>query len=373
MIYFDNASSTKLDYKVIRKMNYNYKYYYNYSSILNYYGKKNKKKIEKNRKEISSYIGCLDKEFFFTHSSTESNNIVIIGFLKNKKDYIVLTTKTEHLSVLNSIKNLKNKTIFFKCKKNGLYNLKSLSKILKKNNKSIFFLAITIVNNETGVIQNIRKIKKIIKNYNVFLFADCSQVIGKYNLNLKKIDIDFASLSSSKSHGPQGIAGLYIRKKFIKKIKPIFYGGKQEKGLVSGSISNFLVSGFKKSIEISFVDFDKNYKIVSEINNYFIKKIKNNKNLKLNSSIVKVPHIINFHIKNIVSSIYLKYLKKFFFTKTSSCESNKKFGSHVLKAMGKNKYICENSIRISFSKYNKIKEIKLFYKKIKKIIKLFKI
>ncbi|MGX7576430.1 aminotransferase class V-fold PLP-dependent enzyme [Candidatus Vidania fulgoroideorum] len=362
MIYFNNSSYTRVDYKVIRKMNYNK---INYNSSV-----ENKLIIEKNRKKISKILKCKKKEFFFTPSCTISNNIILSGFLNKRNNYIIITTKTEHLSLLKTIKNLKNKTLFFKCHKNGLYNLKDLKNKFSKKNK--YFLALTYVNNETGVIQKINKIIKLKKKYKFKIFIDCSQALGKCIRDLKGIKADFISISSNKIHGPIGIAGLFIKKSNIKKIKPIFYGGEQENKICSGTLSLSLVLGFTEAIKIQYKEFLINNNIVNKINNYFIKKIKKNNNIKLNSSLEKVPHIINFYIKDILSPIYKRFFKKIIFSNSSTCLMNKKKSSYVLKEMRKSKIICENSIRISFSKYNRVKEIKTFYKIIKNLIFLFK-
>ncbi|MGX7582754.1 aminotransferase class V-fold PLP-dependent enzyme [Candidatus Vidania fulgoroideorum] len=369
MIYFDNASSTKVDYKVIRKINKNYKYYYNQNSITNFEGKLNNKRFEKYRKKISKILKCKKSEFFFTNSSTISNNLILNGFLNKNKKYSVVTTKTEHLSIINTIKHLKNKKLFFKCLKNGKYDLNDLKKKLNNNKKIL--LAITYVNNETGVIQDIKNILKLKKKYNFLIFIDCCQALGKIIKNIKNINAEFISLSSNKIHGPKGISGLYIKNKFLKKIEPTIRGGEQEKKIYSGTICLSLVSGFLEALIIQNEYFELNKKYIKNINNYFIKKLKKNNFLKINSTYNKSPYIINFYIKNISSQIYKKYLKDFFFTNSSSCLSIKKKSSYVLKAMKKKKFICENSIRISFSKYNKLNEIKKFYRSIKKMVNLF--
>ncbi|MGX7589417.1 aminotransferase class V-fold PLP-dependent enzyme [Candidatus Vidania fulgoroideorum] len=363
-IYLDNASTTKISNYVLKKINKSYKIYNNSFSNSFFYNK-SKNILNNYRYKISKILFCKRNEIFFTSGCTESNNIAIRGILKKK--YIFITSNIEHSSITNIFKNLKIKKKKIN-NKNGVYCLKELNKYIKKYEKKKILVSLTWINNETGIIQNIKKICNICKKKNIFLHIDASQVIGKYKINLRILNIDFLNFSSHKIHGPGGIGVLYIKKNIFKKLKPIIFGGNQEKNIRPGTIYLPLVVGLGESIIRSYKKLKKNKKKIKKLNKFFIKK--NKKFIKINGSGKKTPYIINFYMKKINRNYFSYKLRKFFFSFNSSC-NNKKY-SKILKNMKLKKNIYKNSIRISFSKYNNIFELKILSKKIKKIYFFFK-
>ncbi|MGX7589557.1 aminotransferase class V-fold PLP-dependent enzyme [Candidatus Vidania fulgoroideorum] len=348
MIYFDNASTTKINKKVnsiIRKSNKNY--FGNYNSK-NYHGNKTKKKIEKSRNSIAKILGCNNKNIIFTSGSTESINIIIENFIKKK--YTILYSKTEHSVIINKIIKYKKKKII-KVNKDGKY--------IFKNIKKKTLICISRVNSETGVINQFKKKKK----KNVFLFMDLSSSFGKIKTDLK--NIDYASFSFHKSYGPKGVGILYYKKK---NIRSIFGFCKSENGLRPGTLPNNIIIPLSYLCKFLKKNKKKIKKKIFILNKYFIKKNKNI--IKINGK-NRINNIINFYIKKIPIEFFNKKMKKFFsYTNSYSCRKGKI--SKVLKEMKLKKNLIKKSIRISFGIENKKEEIKKFSFLFKKIYKLFK-
>ncbi|MGX7582475.1 cysteine desulfurase family protein [Candidatus Vidania fulgoroideorum] len=358
LIYLDNASTTKISKYVLNKIIKSFKIYNNSFSIT-FNKNKSQNLIKKCKKKLSNILNCDYNEIFFTSGTTESNNITIRGIVDNK--FIIITSKIEHSSIFNTIKVTKSKKIFIK-NKNGFYCIDDIKKKIENFENKKILLSLTWINNETGIVQNIKKIYNICKKYNnILLHVDASQAIGKIIINLKNIKIDFLSFSSHKIHGPVGIGCLYIRKKNIKKIKPILFGGDQEKNIRPGTLPLQLIIGATYAIEYYYKNFYKNKKKIKILYYYFIKKIKGLNYININGN-NKYSNIINIYIKNINRNYLFYKLKKFIFSFNSTC--SKKNPYRILKNMGLKKKIYKNSIRISFSKYNTKKEINIFVKKI---------
>ncbi|WP_458659134.1 cysteine desulfurase family protein [Candidatus Vidania fulgoroideorum] len=367
IIYFDNASSTKIDKEVIKKITKYSKFYGNESSV-NKFGKSIKKKINSKKKIISNIMKCENKELFFTSGTTESNNLAINGFLKNRKEYFIITSKIEHSSILEPIKNISNRKFYIKINKDGSYRIKNIIKILKKYRKKNFFISLSLVNNETGIIQNIKKICKIL-NYKNILHIDASSAFGKIKINLNQ-NIKMLSISCNKNHGPKGIGLIYIKKNIINKITPIILGGGQQSKIRSGTLPFQLIAGLCESFIISHKNFSFNMKKIKRLKDYFLFKARKLNYLVINNDFKNnIPNIINFYIKKINKHFLIQKLKKFCFSFSSSCNDIRNKISPVLSRMKIGEFGINNSIRLSFSKYNKIFEIKLLFKKIKEIFK----
>lgn len=286
IIYLDNASSTKIRKPSLNDLIKTYNENYANASSTHQEGRKSKTLLEETRKFFSNEINCKTEEIIFTSGSTESNNLAIQGYLKaNPKTKTILTTRLEHHSILETLKNLnkKIKVVYLKTSTKGEIDLKDLEN--KSSSNSL--LTITHANSETGTLQNLGKIGKICKNKKITFHVDATQTIGKIPLPVKDLKINLLTASGNKIGGPRGVGILFIDKNT--KISPIIYGGSQERSLRPGTENLPCIVAFKKAL----TEQKRSNKNVKKISAYFLIKLKKLGAIQNSPEEKTLPDIIN--------------------------------------------------------------------------------
>lgn len=376
MIYLDNCATTKMRKEVIEEMIESYENDFANPSSLHRLGMGTEKKIEESRKTISSYLKVRDKEVFFTSGGTESNNIAIFSSvekMKNRGNHII-TTKIEHPSVYNCMKKLENEGYnvdYLDVDEYGNIDFNQFNDLL--TDKTIL-VSIIHVNNEIGVIQDIKKIRNIMdeKDSIALLHLDGVQSFGKIAYNVKELGINTLSISSHKIHGPKGIGALYVKEGT--NLMPHIYGGGQENGFRSGTENIQGIVGFGRAVKIINDNFDSEYDHVVKIREYFYNKIKNNiSDIKVNTKIdnTSSPYIINISIRNTRGEVLLHYLEdeKIYISTSSACSSNGTSRSHVLESIKLTDNEIEGTIRICFSHEITFDDIDIVIEQMEKSVK----
>ncbi|MDH3004462.1 MAG: aminotransferase class V-fold PLP-dependent enzyme [Candidatus Shikimatogenerans sp. JK-2022] len=379
IINFDNSSNTRMRNEIInfyKKIISNSKL--SNPSSFHLLGRYSKSYIEKSREGIAKLINCEPIEIIFTSSGTEGNNLLLRGIIKYYNIKYVISSKLEHLSIINTLKDIKKekniKIIFLKNDKYGNLNIKQLKKIFKKksNYYNNILVSIMYINNEIGNINNIKKIGILCKKYNVLFHSDFVQYIGHYKLNINKIYCNYFTASAHKFYGPLGTGFIYIKKNYY--LKTIITGGNQEQNIRSGTENLYGIICMYKALKIFNLKYKYEKKYILNLKKYCIfllnKYIKNIKYNGLSSNLKKSSYnILNIRLPIKDELLHFKLdLKKIIISKGSSCYFNKK-NSHVIKyILKKNIYKKTTSLRISFSIYNKKKDIYIFVKELKKII-----
>jgi len=376
MIYLDNCATTKMRKEVIEEMIKSYENDFANPSSLHRLGMGTEKKIEESRKTISSYLKVRDKEVFFTSGGTESNNIAIFSSvekMKNRGNHII-TTKIEHPSVYNCMKKLENDGYdvdYLDVDEYGNIDFNQFKNLI--NDKTIL-VSIIHVNNEIGVVQDIKKIRSIMdeKDSIALLHLDGVQSFGKIPYSVKDLGINTLSISSHKIHGPKGIGALYV--KDGTNLMPHIYGGGQENGFRSGTENIQGIVGFGRAVKIINDNFDVEYNHVLKIREYFYNKIKNNiSDIKVNTKIdnTSSPYIINISIRNTRGEVLLHYLEdeNIYISTSSACSSNGTSRSHVLESIKLTDNEIEGTIRICFSHETTFDDIDIVVEQMKKSVK----
>lgn len=375
MIYLDNCSTTRPRKKVVEITSQAMLDCFANPSSLHRLAMRSEKKMNEARKSIAKYLNVEASEIYFTSGGTESNNLAIQSIVKklNNRGKHIITTKIEHPSILNIMKNYEKEGFivsYLDVDSSGKISLKDLEK--KVRNDTIL-VSIIHVNNEIGIIQPIDQIKEIIKekNPNTLFHVDGVQGFGKVDFSLKGSEIDLYSFSSHKIHGPKGVGGLYIDKKHS--LEPIIYGGNQEKGLRSGTENIPGIIGFGQAVNIMNENFRYESKKIYELKKYFASRIqKEIKDVKLNTStnLESSPYILNISFENIRGEVLLHYLedKDIYVSTASACSSNNREKSHVLKEIGLSDDKIEGSIRFCFSYENTKEELDTTIEILKKSI-----
>ena len=369
-IYLDNHSSTQLDKRVFNQMKpFFTNFFGNPHSESHSYGWRSNKFIDISRDKIAKSINANKEEIFFTSGATESNNLILKGlaFIQKKKNHII-TCVTEHKCILESCKFLEAigyKVTYLKVNKFGQINLNDLKKNINKNT---FLVTIMHVNNEIGTIHPIKSIGDICKKNGVFFHTDASQSLGKIKFDINYLNIDFASFSSHKIYGPQGIGALFIRKKNKVKLTPLFSGGGQENGLRSGTLPTALCVGFGYAIELAEKERVKNMKKIKNLKKIFLNLLQKNKvDFILNGKDV-IENNINITFPKTNGDLLFSKLDDISISSGSACGSGSGESSYVLKELGINKNNAKSTLRIGIGKNNTKNEMIYFGSKILKIL-----
>lgn len=370
-IYLDNAASTPLTPEVIDVMHQSMLNTKGNPSSIHSFGRIAKAKLETARKSIASIINASPSEIFFTSGGTEADNLALQTAVYSLKVKRIITSKTEHHAVLNTIlflENNKNVQVdYVNLNNDGSVDLAHLSILLSGSIKTL--LSLMHVNNETGNELNIGKVAKMCKANNTLFHSDTIQSIGYYNLDVKELGIDFIVCSAHKFHGPKGVGFLYIKQGLS--INPLIFGGNQERGIRPGTENIHSILGLEKALLDSSYNREKNFKHVLDLKNKFIQLLNNSKlDYSINGSIDNSsPAILNisFKMKKDQSMILFNMdLLGIAISGGSACTSGSNIGSHVLKAIGTS--MDEPAIRFSFSKMNTIEELETTIEAIEKLV-----
>ena len=372
-IYLDNHSSTQIDERVYKQMiPFLTNVFGNPHSDSHSHGWISNKFIDLSRSKIAKVINANKEEIFFTSGATESNNLVIKGlaFSQKKKNHII-TCVIEHKCILESCKFLEAigyKITYLKVNKFGELNLNDLK---KKINRKTFLISIMHVNNEIGTIHPIKKIGKICKKKGIFFHTDASQSLGKVKIDVNYLNLDFASFSSHKIHGPQGVGCLFIKKRKDVKLTPLFSGGGQENGLRSGTLPTALCVGFGQAVELIENERIKTTKKIKNLKNIFLKILEKKKINYILNGRNTVNHNINITLLDNKNEFLFSKLDDISLSAGSACGSGSGEPSYVLKEIGLNKNKANSTLRIGIGKKNTEKEIRYCALKISKILSNF--
>ena len=284
-----------------------------------------------------------------------------------KKNSRALVSMGEHPSVFKTAQELKNSGFdveFLKLTKDGVVDINYFKKVMTKY---VGFVSIMHVNNETGAINDIQQLVNIAKYINpkVVFHSDGVQAFGKISVNVSSLGVDFYTISGHKFHAPKGIGALYI--KDSKFIKPLLTGGGQEQEFRSGTENVSGIMALDKASELAIKDLQQNYEKITEFNDYVRKNIKN---AYIISSEQSSPYVLMLGFSGCRAETILHMMEQegYLIGNGSACSSKKKENRN-LSEMGYGKDIIEGSVRISFSRFNTIEEIKNFTNVLNKKVK----
>ena len=367
IIYLDNAATTPLYKEVAKEMEKFFFKEYGNPSSMHEMGEEARKAIDDARAKIAKEIGAKPWEIIFTSGATESNNLALFGVVrahKNRKKIVI--SAIEHPSVREVCEALRidgYEIVEISVDSRGFVNLEKLEDEIDSSS----IVSIIHGNNEIGVLQDLRKIGEVCKKKGALLHSDAVQSFGKEKINVHEIGIDLLSASAHKIGGPKGIGFLYAREGIA--LKPIIYGGGQERGLRVGTENVPGIVGFAKALEVTK---KADWKKVEKLRDYFIERLEKISG-KINGPREK-RLIGNVHVSFSgldAEEAVIKLSQKGVMCSTgSACESKKKKEKKVLKAIGLNENEIRGSLRFSFGENNTKEEIDYTIKQIKTIHKV---
>lgn len=361
-VYLDNAATTKIDDRVLEKMINFFKNDYANASSIHFKGETSFNAQEMARKDIANILNCNPKNIVFTSSATEANNMIIKGVARaNKaKGNHILISNIEHPCVLNSAKQLEKEGFnieYIPVNNEGLIDLDTLEKMINPNTVLVSIMA---VNNEIGVIQDIKNISKIVHEKGAYFHVDAVQAIPYLDINIEDLEVDFLSLSAHKFYGPKGVGLAYINKNI--RIEPLIVGGGQEFGLRSSTYNTPGIIGMAEALKLAYgEERNENLNKIKKMRDHLLERIQNEiPDIFINGSLEKrVPSNLNVGFKGVEGEAVLMDLsnKGICVSTGSACGASDLKASHVLHNIGVSGYFIHSNIRFSFGKYNTMEEV----------------
>lgn len=391
MIYLDNSATSPIDEEVRDAMlPYLSEEFGNPSS--KYYCKATNAKaaVEEAREKVAKLIGAKPEEIIFTAGATESTNFIIKGYLDYRKYYgdgknHVITSLVEHKATLNTCRYLNGElysnndptiSLFGEKKRvdrgfeasfvgvtsNGEISVEEIEKAIKENTALV---SILYVNNEIGSISDVSGVSEICKSHNIALHSDLTQALGKLEIDVKKLGIDYASCSAHKIYGPKGIGAAYMKSDAygIAPITAFMHGGEQEFGYRAGTHAVHNIVGFGKAAEIALRDMKKNETHIQKLDELLLHGIANIDGIHTTVDESKrIPGIVSLVVEkeDFHNERFIKKISEEVALSTgSACSVGEP--SYVIQALGLGDKVTK-VLRVSINKFTTESDINEFIK-----------
>ncbi len=378
--YFDYAATTPLEPRVFRAMKPYFSQKFGNPGSIHGAGRETKEAIEKASSKIASILHCRSKEFIFTGSATEADNLAIFGTARANKiaGGKIIVSAIEHKAVLATCGALEEEgfeIIKLKVDKNGLVDPADIAKLL---DPKTILVSVIYADNETGTIQSIKEIAKVIKKFRAkngsplpYFHTDASQAAQYCDINVERLGVDLMTVSSHKLYGPKGIGGLYVKKGV--KIKPLIFGGGQQNNMRSGTENVPSIIGFAEALALAEKNKQKESARVGKLRNELEKGVSGLiPKIVLNGHPQKrLPNFLNISVLDIEGEAALLYLdqKGICASTGSACDSQTLEPSHVILALGRPYEYAHGSLRFTLGKYATRKSVRYLLKYLPPIVK----
>lgn len=373
LIYVDHSATTYVKKEVLEEMLPYFTEKFGNASSPYKLGGMSKVAVEHARGQVARAINASPQEIYFTAGGSEADNLIIRGIaLANKsRGNHIITTKIEHLAVLNTCKDLVSQgfeVTYLDVDENGIVTPEQVRNAIKENT---ILVSIMMANNEIGTIQNIAEISKITKFKGVLLHTDAVQAVGSIPIDVEALGIDALSMAAHKFYGPKGVGAAFIRKGV--KFSPYITGGHQEKNKRAGTENVPGIVGMGKAIELATSNLEEYSRKLISLRDHTIERILNEiPYVKLNGDrFSRLPGNVNISFKGIEGESLLLMLdmKNIQASSGSACTSGSLDPSHVLLAIGLKHEIAHGSLRISYGECNTMEDADYIVDSLKEIVK----
>lgn len=363
-VYLDNSATTKCYDSVRELVGKVMCEDYGNPSSMHKKGVDAEKYVRESKETLAKLLKVQPKEIFFTSGGTESDNLALIGCARanRRAGNHLITSSIEHPAILNTMQYLEKeegfRVTYLPVDKEGRIRLDALKAALCKET---ILVSIMYVNNEVGSVQPIDEAVQIVKNYNrnILFHVDAVQGFGKYRIYPKRVGIDLLSISGHKIHGPKGIGALYVGEKV--KIKPIVFGGEQQRNVRSGTENVPGIAGLGLAAKEIYTDLDEKVSYMRNLKEYFIEGIREIEKTTIHGRVdeISAPHIVSVGFAGIRSEVLLHTLeeKGIYVSSGSACASNHPAISGVLRGIGARPEYLDSTLRFSFSEFTTQEEI----------------
>jgi cysteine desulfurase len=365
-IYFDNAATTQIRDEVIDAMTEVMRNNFGNASSSHGFGRSSKSLVETARNQIAAHFRVSASEIIFTSGGTEADNLVLRSAVRDLGITHIITSKIEHHGVLHTLEQLQNEyeleLSFVNLDNKGNIDYDHFEELLQTTKKTL--VSLMHVNNEIGNLLDIKRVSELCKANGVLFHSDSVQSVGHYAMDLQEIPIDFLAASAHKFHGPKGVGFAFLRKG--SGLKPLIFGGDQERGFRAGTESVHNIVGLEKALSMAYDNLESESAYVKEIKSYFLEQLKANiPNVSFNGSSGSMTRstYTSFSVclpvppEKAAMLLFQLDLKGIACSEGSACQSGSTQGSHVLNTILSAEDLKKPSIRFSFSIYNTKAEV----------------
>lgn len=374
-VYFDNAASTPLDPQVLEAMLPFMLTHSGNASSIHSHGRRLRAAIENARKTIAHLLNTSPAEIFFTSGGTEGDNYAIFGSIRTLGPRHAITSPLEHHAVLHPLQALEKteglSLSYVRHDERGRLDLEHLDELLAAHPRT--FVSLMHANNEIGNLNDIQTIGEICQRHDAIFHTDTVQTMGHYRHDLQQLKNQFLVGSAHKFHGPKGVGFLY--NKAGVKVKPLLYGGSQERNVRAGTENVASIVGLAKALEIASHDMAEHQRHIQGLKDLFITRLTAEvEDMQFNGLSAETDQslytVLNVSLPPSEISEMLLFnldISQVSVSGGSACTSGANAGSHVLTALG-----CDpgrGSLRFSMSKYNTAEEVEFAVAQLAKLYK----
>lgn len=354
-VYLDHAATTPVDPRVVEAMQVCLSpdgAFANPASI-HIAGRESAALVEKSRQRLASLLLTEPKNLIWTSGATESDNLAIVGAAKFRahRGKHLITMPTEHKAVTDTFAHLEKsgfEVSWLRPASDGLLDVAELESHIRADTQLV---SVMHVNNETGVMQDIRRIGEICRRHDILYHTDAAQSVGKLPLDLNELPIDLLSLTAHKFHGPQGIGALYIADRPGCRVLPIMFGGGQERRLRPGSLPVHQIVGAGAAAEIARDEMGEDLAHATALSDRLWHGISDLPGILRNGNAdYAYPGILNVSISGVEGESLMLGLEPVCAASGSACNSTSGESSYVLRALGRDDLLAQSAIRFSFGR-----------------------
>ncbi|BBU05268.1 cysteine desulfurase IscS [Aeromonas veronii] len=362
-IYLDYSATCPVDPRVAEKMMQCLTMdglFGNPASRSHRFGWQAEEAVDLARNQVAELIGADPREIVFTSGATESNNLAIKGvahFYASKGKHLI-TSKTEHKAVLDTCRQLEREgfeVTYLEPMPNGLFTLEMIENAMRDDT---ILVSLMHVNNEIGVIQDIKGLGELCRSRKILLHVDAAQSVGKVEIDVEAMKIDLLSLSAHKIYGPKGIGALYVRRKPRVRIEAQMHGGGHERGMRSGTLPTHQIVGMGEAFRIAKEEMVSEGERVMALRQRLWDGLKDIEAVYINGDLEhRVCGNLNVSFAYVEGESLIMALKDLAVSSGSACTSASLEPSYVLRALGLNDELAHSSIRFSIGRFTTEEEI----------------
>ena len=358
-IYLDHNATTPIDPQALEAMMPYLKGEFGNPSSGYPLGKRAKEGVEQARGEVAALLGCQPGEVIFTSGGSESNNMVLKGLINwaDPKTFHVITSAIEHPAILNPalfLMELGAKVTILPVDLLGQVDPDDVRKAISSRTTLITLM---LANNETGALQPIREVSRIAKDHNVLFHTDAAQAVGKIEVEINDLGVDFLSVAGHKLYGPKGVGALYMRNGCS--LTPLIHGAAQENGMRAGTENVVLVAGLGAACRVAKErleeDFERNCLLRNRLQELLFEGING---LVLNGDGEKrLPNTLNVSVPGLEGGKILDGLPTIMASTGAACHDRTIKLSHVLSAMSVPPEVGMGALRLTLGRSNTMEQI----------------
>lgn len=356
-IYLDYAATTPVDATVAAAMAEcltNAGDFGNASSATHVFGHRAAARIQIARAQVAALIGAEPDEITFTSGATESNNLAILGLCRSNADRgrHVITTRIEHKAVLDPCKRLEREgftVTYLTPDRQGRVNVATVQAALRPDT---LLVSAMYVNNEIGVIQDVGAIGALCRERGIAFHTDAAQAVGKIPVDIRTLPIDLLSLTGHKIYGPKGVGALYVRRASRPLLKPLLFGGGQERGLRPGTLPTHQIVGLGAACELAAQQVGADQERLTGLRERLWEGLASLDGVHLNAAgAPRVPGILNASFEGVEGESLVTSLTGLAISTGSACNSASEEPSYVLRSLGRDTQLAQSSLRFSLGRY----------------------